>query len=31
MDIRSIQWDVDAWEEYCDWQQKNRDIVKHTI
>lgn len=28
MNIRLIQWDVDAWEEYCDWQQKNKDVVK---
>ena len=28
MTIRSIQWDADAWDEYCDWQQTNKNIVK---
>lgn len=23
-----IQWDADAWEEYCDWQQVDRSIIK---
>jgi toxin YoeB len=23
-----IQWDVDAWDEYCDWQQKDRSVIK---
>lgn len=28
MNIRLIQWDVDAWEEYCEWQQKNKNVPK---
>lgn len=28
MKIRRIQWDADAWDEYCDWQQKDRNMVK---
>lgn len=28
MNIRLIQWDVDAWEEYCKWQQKNKNVLK---
>lgn len=28
MNIRLIQWDVDAWEEYCEWQQKNKNVLK---
>lgn len=28
MSIRRIQWDVDAWDEYCVWQQKDRSVAK---
>lgn len=28
MNVRMIQWDVDAWDEYCDWQQKDRSVIK---
>jgi len=28
MNIQMIQWDDDAWEEYCDWQQKDKNVVK---
>ncbi len=28
MNIRLIQWDFDAWEEYCNWQGKNKDVIK---
>lgn len=28
MSIRRIQWNVDAWDEYCVWQQKDRSVVK---
>lgn len=28
MNVRMIQWDADAWDEYCDWQQKDRAILK---
>lgn len=28
MNVRLIQWDVDAWDEYCDWQQNDRSVVK---
>ncbi|MCX4322919.1 MAG: Txe/YoeB family addiction module toxin [Lachnospiraceae bacterium] len=28
MNVRMIQWDADAWEEYCDWQQVDRSIIK---
>lgn len=26
--IKSIQWDYDAWEEYCEWQRINKAILK---
>ncbi|MCM1145899.1 MAG: Txe/YoeB family addiction module toxin [Clostridium sp.] len=26
--MRLIQWDADAWDEYCGWQQKDRSMVK---
>ncbi len=28
MQIKRIQWDIDAWEEYCEWQQDNKSIIK---
>lgn len=28
MNIRLIQWDVDAWDEYCDWQRKDKHVIK---
>ena len=28
MQIKRIQWDFDAWEEYCEWQQDNKSIIK---
>lgn len=28
MKVRLIQWDADAWDEYCDWQQKDKNVVK---
>lgn len=28
MHIRRIQWDCDAWEDYCAWQQTNKAILK---
>lgn len=28
MQKRRIQWDYDAWEDYCEWQQKNRTVAK---
>lgn len=28
MNIRRIQWDSDAWEDYCNWQQVNRSMVR---
>ena len=28
MNVRMIQWDADAWEEYCDLQQVDRSIIK---
>ena len=28
MQVRRIQWDYDAWEEYCAWQQANKAILK---
>lgn len=24
MQIQRIQWDFDAWEEYCEWQHINK-------
>lgn len=30
MNVRIIQWDADAWDEYCDWQQKDRGIMTET-
>lgn len=26
--IERIQWDYDAWEDYCEWQQTDKSIVK---
>lgn len=26
--IERIQWDFDAWEDYCEWQQINKSTVK---
>lgn len=28
MQIKRIQWDYDAWEEYCEWQQINKSVLK---
>jgi toxin YoeB len=28
MQIKRIQWDIDAWEEYCQWQQTNKAVLK---
>ena len=28
MQVKRIQWDFDAWEEYCEWQQTNKAILK---
>lgn len=28
MKIRLIHWDVDAWKEYCDWQKRDKSVVK---
>ena len=28
MNVRMIQWDSDAWDEYCNWQQQDKNIVK---
>lgn len=28
MSIRLIQWDIDAWDEYCNWQQKDKNVIK---
>lgn len=28
MQIQRIQWDFDAWEEYCDWQRVNKAALK---
>ena len=28
MQLRRIQWDFDAWEEYCDWQRVNKAAPK---
>ena len=28
MQLRRIQWDFDAWEEYCDWQRVNKAALK---
>lgn len=28
MQIKRIQWDIDAWEEYCEWQRIDRVILK---
>ncbi|HCT90691.1 MAG TPA: Txe/YoeB family addiction module toxin [Lachnospiraceae bacterium] len=28
MQIKRIQWDYDAWEEYCKWQQTDRSALK---
>lgn len=28
MKIRLIHWDVDAWNEYCDWQKRDKSVVK---
>lgn len=26
--IRLIQWDDDAWDEYCNWQLKDKNVIK---
>ena len=26
---RSIQWDSDAWEDYCHWQQIDKDALRN--
>lgn len=31
MQIKRIQWDFDAWEEYCEWQQTNKAVLKLNI
>lgn len=28
MQIERIQWDYDAWEDYCEWQRINKSVVK---
>lgn len=28
MQIKRVQWDVDAWEEYCEWQQNDKAVLK---
>ena len=28
MQIKRIQWDLDAWAEYCEWQQLNKTVLK---
>lgn len=28
MQVKRIQWDFDAWEEYCEWQQTNKAVLK---
>ena len=28
MQIRRIQWDFDAWEEYCTWQQTDKAVLR---
>lgn len=28
MQIRKIQWDADAWEDYVDWQTQDKQILK---
>lgn len=28
MNVRMIQWDSDAWDEYCDWQKQDKNVVK---
>lgn len=28
MQVKRIQWDADAWEEYCGWQGTNKAVVK---
>ena len=28
MQIERIQWDYDAWEEYCEWQRIDKTVVK---
>lgn len=28
MQIKRIQWDFDAWEEYCEWQQTSKVLIK---
>lgn len=27
MQIKRIQWDYDAWEDYCEWQRINKAIL----
>lgn len=26
--IKRIQWDADAWDEYCTWQRENKAVAK---
>lgn len=28
MQIQRVQWDFDAWEEYCEWLRENKAILK---
>ena len=28
MQIQRIQWDFDAWEDYCQWQRTDRNVLK---
>jgi toxin YoeB len=28
MQIERIQWDYDAWKEYCEWQRMDKSVVK---
>lgn len=28
MQIKRIQWDLDAWNEYCAWQQINKAVLR---
>ena len=28
MRIQRIQWDCDAWEDYCQWQRTDRNVLK---
>lgn len=24
----NVQWDADAWDEYCSWQERDKNVVK---